>query len=347
MPALGQPLLSSAGGSNEQPAAQEPAPPFKWRSTRGCLAGCGLFWLLLLLLVASLQVFLYQFGMGFSCGPNHLEHYDFPGGGRTELVEEEVILTVDGRSRWGWSAEVYPAREGRKTGAASTGKVWRTWGPLWYTYAYMDNQGKYTFVARDRPIAVGGSHWLFRCDQAGAPYVYNVGGNFISNELHYLLGTQISSHYNIWEGGYWKGTKVATVARAGGLGADANSQLIFNRVGSDRRFANGNLLQTNHNNHKEWYVKNDELAKNSSERVPYWVPTMITSIFAIHLDEKFKSHAQPADEPPEQSLLIELGNRSEALGPSVVEQPVAPPPEDVAANQAFLPWGRVGPRGGG
>lgn len=345
MPASDQPLLTTPAEGGEEPAAPKKRCDWKWWccSRNGLLTGCSLFWLVLLLCVFALQQFLYYWGMSFKCGPNHLAHYDFPGGGHEELVDEELMLTIDHGSSWGWAAELYPAREGRKTGAASTGKIWRTWGPLWYTYAYQDNQGKVTFVARDRPIAFGGSHWLMRCDGEGDPYVYNVGGNLIMNDIRYLLGYQVTSVYNIWQGGYWKGTKVATVSRAGGTGANANSQLIFNMVGEDHPFADGNLMTTNHNNHKEWYVKNNKLNKNSSDRVPYWVPTMITSIFGIHLSEKFQAHA---GNPSELSFVVKLGNRSVASGlpaplvgvaPSVLELPVAPPPGATAANQTFFP----------
>lgn len=348
MPSGGQePLLTGPTESNEQPAPKKRSIDWRWWccSQRGCGVGLSILLLVLVLCVAALQYFLYEWGMGFKCGPKHLEHYDFPGGGEEELLDDEVILTIDHGSRWGWAAEVYPAREGRKTGAASTGKIWRTWGPIWYTYAYQDNQGKYTFVARDRPISLGGSHWLMRCDGQGnsSSFVYNVGGNLIWNDIYYLLGSQITSTYDIWKGGYWTGTKEATVQRAGNLGADANSQLNFNMIGEDNRFATGNLLQTNHNNHKEWYVMNNQLARNSTQRVPHWVPTMITSMFAIHLSEKFQGHVDQSAGP---SFMAELGNRSVAselpatlvgVARGVLELPVAPRPETTAANQTFFP----------
>lgn len=310
--------------------AMPPDMPMKKKAGVCCGGVCAIVFVLTFLL----QIFLYYWGMGFKCGPNHMENYDFPMGGKEELVEKEIIMDIDHSSWMGWKAGLFPAKDGQKTGDASSGAIWRTWGPIWNTYAYQDNNNHVTFIARDRPLALGGSHWLMRCDYSAgvnhSSFVYNQGGQFFMNKLRYLLGFQISSTYNIWEGGYWTGTKLATVDRTGGLGRESVPQLIFHMTGEDNETASGKLEDDrNQHGHKQWYVKNDKHGKDPNDRMPNWVPTMITSMFAIQQSAKY---GETISAPP--SFLIKLGNGS--VAPSVVVLPMASPTE-TAANQTLLP----------
>lgn len=316
--------------------AMPPDMPMKKKAGVFCGGVCGIIFLLMLLL----QTFLYYWGMSFKCGPNHLDNYDFPAGGKEELVDQEIILDVDHNSWMGWKAMVYPAKNGQKSLDAMSGTIWRTWGPFWNTYAYTDSSNHVTFMARDRPLSIGGSHWLMRCDSSAgvknSTFVYNQGGQYFMNKLYYLWGlvsgsTGPSSTYNIWEGGYWTGTKVASVDRTGGLGHESTPGLIFHMIGHDSGFASGQLIGRNHHGHKQWAVKNDKQGLSQKDRVPYWVPTMITSMFAIQQSAKF-GEKLPVHTAP--SFLINLGNDS--VAPSVVLLPVASPPE-TAANQTLLP----------
>jgi hypothetical protein len=251
-----------------------------------CLKACGGIGGVVFLVVALVQLSLYYWAC-MKCGAHHLQGYEYPGGGPYNLVMSETALIVK-NSRWGWTAEVWPVENGMLTGAASLGTIWRTWGPMFYTYTFEDNNGMYTWVVRDRPIALGGSHKMMRCDGTGDPWIYNEGKRWLSNKFWEILGAQVSSEYEIWNGT----EEVATTRRVGGIGPDANSQLNFKMVGHVNRFASSALHDTTHHGHKLWMTKIDR----DKTTVPNWIPVSITSLFAIHLGEKFHGTGAHADQ---------------------------------------------------
>lgn len=317
-----------AGAGTSEPLLPQGGVPRVWRNfcNRPCVmkfvgapvAG-------ILVLIAIVQGLCYWYAC-MKCGPHHLTGYEFPGGGPYDLIESETIMTVKqfGRS---WIAEVWPARNGMKTGAATLGTIYRTWGPLWWTYTYEDNNGLYTWVVRDRPIALGGSHKMMRCDGKGNPFVYSEGGHWVMNRIKGLLGLQISSEYNIWDGG----SKVATTVRVGGISHDANSQLLFKAIGEVNSFASGALLDTNHHGHRVWLV--DVPKKDHHDApVPNWIPNAIVSSFAIHLGEKYAAKAGQDDTEPQNFLVKGGRNVTVQLLPPQAAQPAEGPDAESAAE---------------
>lgn len=157
---------------------------------------------------------------------------------------------------------------------ASFGVYYRYWGPVFWTYVFEDNNARELFIIRDRPIAVGGSHKIMRCDGKGEPFVYSVGGHWLSNKFRYLFGMQTSSEYNIWEGN----NKVGLTYRVGSL--STNPQLLFKKPGEEDAFSSARM-NTRHYEHKwdEWQVV---ASKHMQATVPAYVVNGITALFAFH-----------------------------------------------------------------
>lgn len=311
----------------------EPSDRFCGRPLIGKIVKWGsIVFLIYLFIVSAVQGVLYGWAC-FKCGPNHLKDYAYPGGGHFDMVPSETVLTIS-QGRWGWIAEVWPAENGMKTGAATVGTIYRTWGPLFFTYTFEDNNGLYTWVVRDRPISIGGSHKLMRCDGEGESYFYSEGGHWLMNRFKYLIGTQITSEYNIWNGS----TKVGTVSRVGGLHNAANSQLMFKVIDDVNRFGSGSMIKINHHLQPEWLVQTN----STMSGVPNWVPTSITSLFAIHLGEKWGQTRHLPHHPPDTSLLaMGAENVSMVVGNSTASHAAAlsgvEPPTLQPVNATLLP----------
>merc|ERR1719512_133250 len=156
------------------------------------------------------------------CGAKQLADYSFPGGGKEDLVESNTLLIEQEPSWFANSFVVQPADDVGLAKGASTGVYFRTWGPLFWTYVYQDNLGMGTFYARDRPLALGGSHNLARCDGTGDKYIVNEGNHVVMNSIREMFGMYASRVYNIWH----NGKVVALSEKVGGRG-QSHKQIIF------------------------------------------------------------------------------------------------------------------------
>lgn len=171
--------------------------------------------------------------------------------------------------------QVCEGNEGRDSClGASFGVYYRYWGPIWWTYVFQDNNQRELYIVRDRPIAVGGSHKIMRCDGQGEPYIYNVGNHFLMNKIRHLFGMQTSSTYNIWEGT----TLVGMSNRVGSR--STNPQLLFKKPGAEDAFASARM-STRYYEHKwdEWQLVP---SKQNTSTVPAYVINAIVALFAFH-----------------------------------------------------------------
>lgn len=230
----------------------------------------------LMLLIFLLQFALYKWA-AMVCSANHLKDYSFPGGGEKGLVPPDSLLVQQDPRWWGKSFINIPADKAGLADGASTGVYYRTWGPLWWTYTYQDIMSKETFVMRDRPLALGGSHKLMRCDGTGPEYIVNEGSHVLINRIRALFGMYETRTYSIWE----NNVKVAESAQLGGTG-QSHKQIVFRKIGEAQPFASCFLKDIHfHGKYDEWFVQVEP-----DSILPPWVPNGITAMMAFRKGDK-------------------------------------------------------------
>jgi len=235
----------------------------------GKIAGgvCGV----LVIVVILVQAVLYWWAT-LHCSAGKLQGYTYPGGGDENLVPPDSLLVEQAPRWWGSSFINIPADKAGLPSGASTGVYFRTWGPLWYTYTYQDVLGQETFVVRDRPLAIGGSHKIMRCDGEGPAWVVSEGGHWLMNGIRSMFGMYTSRIYNIWKGN----ELVAISEKLGGTG-QSHKQIIFRAPDKAEPFASAFLKDRHfHGVFDEWFV---QLDANSS--LPNFIPNGVSMLMAF------------------------------------------------------------------
>merc|ERR1719480_592048 len=103
-----------------------------------------------------------------------------------------------------------------------------------------------TIVVRDRPLALGGSHQIQRCDGKGPKYIISEGGHYIMTIIRSIIGMYASRQYNIYADG-------VLVANSGKLGT-SQKQLVFRPPDSSNPFATAFLQDRHwHGNWDMWF----------------------------------------------------------------------------------------------
>jgi hypothetical protein len=207
-----------------------------------------------------------------NCKASHLENYSYPGGGAENLVAPNTLLIEQEPRWWGSSFTVQAADDVGLALGASTGAWFRTWGPLWWTYVYQDDLGQETFMARDRPLALGGSHKIMRCDGTGSTYVLTEGTHVFMNRIRDMFGMYTSRIYNIYE----DGKLIAVSEKIGGAG-QSHKQLIFRDPKVATPFASSFLQERHyHGMFDKWFVHDEpDIA------IPAWVINSGTMMMAF------------------------------------------------------------------
>jgi len=282
------------------------------------------------LLVILVQAALYWWAT-LHCSTSALKGYSYPGGGSDNLVPADSLLVEQAPRWWGASFINIPADSAGLSTGASTGVYFRTWGPLWNTYTYEDVLGMKTFVVRDRPLAIGGSHKLMRCDGEGPSWVVSEGSHWLMNGIRSLFGMYTSRVYNVWKGD----TLVAVTEKLGGTG-QSHKQLIFRDPNKAEPFASAFLKDRHyHGEFDDWFVQTN---KNSS--LPNFVPNSVAMLMAF-ATAKEKSHSpKPSefleDTPSAAALAVEVPatarqqvaiatSLEEGQGVKIVAAPTEPP----------------------
>mmetsp|Transcript_10913 Transcript_10913/g.27245 ORF Transcript_10913/g.27245 Transcript_10913/m.27245 type:complete len:370 (+) Transcript_10913:80-1189(+) len=281
----------------------------------------GIFFVLLLIVIL-VQAVLYWWAT-LHCSASKLKDYSYPGGGSKNLVPADSLLVEQAPRWWGSSFINIPAEKSGQPDGASTGVWFRTWGPLWYTYTYQDILGQETFVVRDRPIAVGGSHKLMRCDGEGQAWVVSEGKHWIMNGIRSLFGMYTSRVYNIWQGN----TLIAISEKLGGTG-QSHKQIIFRDPNKAEPFASAFLKDRHfHGEFDEWFVQSN---KNSS--LPDYVPNAVAMLMAF-TTAKQKAHAQPS-QPSEFLEVTPIASAATIEGGAAVTPQAAATLADQSATAA-------------
>jgi hypothetical protein len=234
----------------------------------------GGFLLVFIVVVGLIQVALYKWAT-LHCSAGQLKDYEFPGGGEdaaVNLVPPDSLLVEQDPKWWGSSFINNPANKDGLPEGASTGVYYRTWGPLWWTVTYQDIMSKETFVIRDRPIALGGSHKIMRCDGTGPVYVVTEGTHVFMNAIRELFGMYTSRIYNIYE----DNKLVAVSSKLGGSG-QSHKQMVFRKPGDDNPFASAFLKDRHyHGRFDEWFVQVEKDAP-----LPNFVPNSVAVLMAF------------------------------------------------------------------
>jgi len=232
---------------------------------------CGGACCVYLLVVVLMQAALYKWAT-LHCSAGALIDYEYPGGGAKDLVPSNSLVTEQDPRWWGSSFIASPANKDGLPEGASAGVYYRTWGPLFWTVTYQDITSKETFVIRDRPLALGGSHKIMRCDGTGSVYVVTEGSHYFMNIIRELFGMYSSRVYNIWE----DSTLVAISSKLGGSG-QSHKQMIFRAPDSDVPFASSFLKDRYYHGHfDEWFVQ-----VNEDSPLPNFVPNSVTVLMAF------------------------------------------------------------------
>lgn len=269
--------------------------------------------LVVFFLAGVLQGALYQFA-SMKCKASKLQDYSYPGGGPKDLVADNTLLIEQDARWWGSAFIVQPADHVGLATGASTGVWYRTWGPFWFTYVYQDDLGMETFMVRDRPLALGGSHKMFRCDGTGPVYILNEGKHVVMNRIRSFFGSYTSRIYNIWQ----DGSLVAVSEKIGGTG-QSHKQLIFRDPEKAEPFASAFLQDRHyHGQYDKWFIHDE---KNIT--LPAWVINSATILMAFPTAQAKASHA------PSQSLVEVPPMDAEA---SVM--PSSPDAEEVSVTAA-------------
>jgi len=260
------------------------------RSTLGrrCAKGYGLALLVLALAVTVLQQALFSWAT-MGCKASELVDYSFPGGGSYDLVEGSTLLIEQTPYTLSSSFLVQPTDEVGLATEASTGIWYRTWGPLFWTYVHKDNLGHATFWARDRPLALGASHKLARCDGKGPVYVVSEGKHVFMNAIRHWFGMYTSKTYNIWA----DSQLVALAERVGGRGSQ--QQLIFRQPDKADTFASSFLADRHyHGTYDKWFVH------EQTKVLPAWVVNAATALRAFPTSQAKQKAAAAAARTPKQ-----------------------------------------------
>lgn len=283
-----------------------------------------------ILLCILLQAVLYWWAT-LHCSAKSLKDYSYPGGGEKNLVPADSLLVQQEPRWWGSSFVNLPSDTVGLPDGASTGVWFRTWGPLWITYTYQDVLGQETFVVRDRPLAIGGSHKVMRCDGEGPAWVVSEGGHWLMNGIRSIFGMYTSRIYNIWEGN----ELVAVSEKLGGSG-QSHKQIIFRSPNKAEPFASAFLKDRHfHGQFDEWFVQVD---KNAS--LPNFIPNAVSMMMAFATGKpKAKSAPEKPSEflevpalAPVESAAVVVG---EAATPEVPEAPKTE--EEVEATAPAAP----------
>mmetsp|Transcript_110405 Transcript_110405/g.216479 ORF Transcript_110405/g.216479 Transcript_110405/m.216479 type:complete len:390 (+) Transcript_110405:57-1226(+) len=265
------------------------------RLCRKCVLGTCCFAIVAICLV---QALLYCWAT-MKCSAGHLRDYEYPGGGPVNLVPRNSLLIEQDPRWWGESFINSPADDAGLPIGASSGVFYKTWGPIFNTYVYQDITGRETFLIRDRPIALGGSHKIMRCDGTGPVYVFSEGTHWLANNIRELFGMYTTRNFNIWEGSQ----KVAVSQKVGG-GGQSHKQIIFRAPDEDVPFASCFLKERQvHGKFDEWFVQE---YKNRSSTLPAYVPHSCCVLMAFRTSAQkaaaAKVHDAKDDKKPESFL---------------------------------------------
>eukprot|EP00429_Kryptoperidinium_foliaceum_P012200 CAMPEP_0176039092 /NCGR_PEP_ID=MMETSP0120_2-20121206/19377_1 /TAXON_ID=160619 /ORGANISM="Kryptoperidinium foliaceum, Strain CCMP 1326" /LENGTH=338 /DNA_ID=CAMNT_0017372487 /DNA_START=89 /DNA_END=1105 /DNA_ORIENTATION=- len=247
---------------------------------------------LVILAVCLVQGVLYWWAT-MKCNARSLKNYTYPDVSSEDLVPRNSLLVEREPAWWGDSFINIPADSAGLPLGASDGVIFMTWGPIFNTYVYQDIGGHETFVIRDRPLALGGSHKIMRCDGEGPSYVFSEGSHWIMNNIRELFGMYTTRSFNIWRGS----EKVAISEKVGGSGS-SHKQIVFRAPDADVPFASC-FLKSQHYNGKfdEWFVQQE---KNMTD-LPAFVPHSCCALMAFRTaaEKKPDSEASKASEPKE------------------------------------------------
>jgi len=262
---------------------------------RRCVQGYGLLFVIVVVVVGLLQEGLFLWAT-MGCKTSELKDYSYPGGGPENLVHNSTLLIEQTPRLLSSSFLVQPADNVGLATGASTGIWYRTWGPLFWTYVYQDNLGKATFWARDRPLALGASHKIARCDGTGPIYIINEGTHVVMNAIRHWFGMYTSRIYNIKA----DGNLVAIAETIGGSG-QSHKQLIFREPEkATNPFASAFLAERNyHGEFDKWFISEDK------PTLPAWVinaATVLRAFPAAVQKEKAATAAKAAQHPHPTSL---------------------------------------------
>lgn len=262
------------------------------------------FLCVLILLTFGIQLILYKWAT-LKCSASHLKNYSYPGGGEKGLVPLDSLLVQQDPRWWGSSFINIPSNKDGLSNGASTGVYYRTWGPLWWTYTYQDIMSQETFVFRDRPIAIGGSHKFMRCDGTGPEYIINEGSHVIMNRIRAFFGMYATRTYSIWE----NNVKIAESEQLGGTG-QSQKQIVFKKINEAEPFASCFLKDKHyHGRFDEWFVQVDP-----DSILPPWIPNGVAVMMAFRqadmdaTERKKHSEAGNAQIPKTPSMLAEVTN---------------------------------------
>eukprot|EP00403_Amphidinium_massartii_P018569 CAMPEP_0178415222 /NCGR_PEP_ID=MMETSP0689_2-20121128/23441_1 /TAXON_ID=160604 /ORGANISM="Amphidinium massartii, Strain CS-259" /LENGTH=502 /DNA_ID=CAMNT_0020036537 /DNA_START=20 /DNA_END=1528 /DNA_ORIENTATION=- len=274
---LNQPLLQD--GEQEQSRVPE------WARKAGikCCKYFGLVALVFFMIVGIIQLITYNFAL-FGCSASKLQDYAFPGGGTStsggpayNLVPQLALLIERDPVWWGSGYDLFPSDAASTISGASTGFFYKTWGPLFNTYAYEDTAtSRVTLYMRQRfpQSYLFMSHVIARCDGQGPSVIVTEGsGGFIMNRIRALFKMNQGYHFQVW----LDNEMVGVAQEIGQHGSGIPSILFRNASGSTM---GSSTLQSRHfhGNKDEWLVTNEE-----DTAIPYYANAALTLQYAFHV----------------------------------------------------------------
>lgn len=254
-----------------------------------CAGFCGCILMVLFILTWILQGILYWWAT-VKCSPSALDGYAYPGGEASDhggpgfnLVPRISLISERPPSFWGQAFDNIPASEtSADPNAAPTGVWWRTWGPFFTTYTYVDVvNSKTTLYVRHNLLRLGMSHRIGRCDGKEKMATFTEGGSWFMNRIRYTFGMNQAMTFKMYLGD----DLIATAEET----SRAVSSLTFLSYPSREELGSAIMTTRNfHGQYDQWLVRNQQ-----STPLPYWFETASTLLFAFHeLNGKAATSAQ-------------------------------------------------------
>eukprot|EP00811_Abedinium_folium_P036909 NODE_9574_length_1413_cov_9.327372.p1 GENE.NODE_9574_length_1413_cov_9.327372~~NODE_9574_length_1413_cov_9.327372.p1 ORF type:complete len:330 (-),score=55.29 NODE_9574_length_1413_cov_9.327372:307-1296(-) len=279
------PLLSDAKvDAQDDPKAKRKAQCISCLQHKRTKLCCGVCWLIILVIFCCawiLQGLMYWVGTA-SCSSGSLKGYDYPGGGVSKLgnatynLVPRITLLKERVPQWfGEAFDVIPSNEASTISEAPCGNIWKTWGPIFNSYVYQDvAASQETLYMRPNLLRLGMSHRIGRCDGKGPLIWIEEGSNFISNAIRHAFGMSQAVTFKL----YVDDDYVATVEETN-TGLPSLTFVTVGKTLADRKVIASAVLKNPFSTtpyDDEWLVSNFP-----TTILPYWTPTMATSIFSF------------------------------------------------------------------
>mmetsp|Transcript_43188 Transcript_43188/g.99567 ORF Transcript_43188/g.99567 Transcript_43188/m.99567 type:complete len:478 (-) Transcript_43188:117-1550(-) len=277
MSSASAPLLANEGGGESR------VPESVKKGCKKCLLYVLGVLLVIFAIAGIIQLICYNFAL-MGCSASKLRGYNFPGGGKSDLggatynlVPKVSLLIERDPVWWGSGYDLFPSDSASTISGATTGFFYKTWGPLFNTYAYEDTAtSQVTMYMRQRfpQSYLFMSHVIARCDGNGPSVIVTEGsGGFIVNRIRALFKMNQGYHFQVWV----DNTFVGVAQEIGQHGSGIPSILFRNSTGSTM---GSSTLQSRHfhGSKDEWLVTNEEDTK-----IPFYANAALTLNYAFHV----------------------------------------------------------------